>query len=79
MHECPKFEHCNSAFCPAEMSGSHLRDESICKYFRLYAKNKLDDIPVIIFDAITENQSEYLKKGFRGYMSQYKKLLKQHQ
>ena len=76
MNECPKFDNCNSAFCPAEMSGLHLRDESICNYFRMIAKDKSKDIPKDILLAILENQMIFLANEYKGYMSQYKKLIK---
>ena len=69
---CPKFESCNSAFCPASMEGLHLRDEAICKYFRLISRGETGDIPQIVFDAITGNEPLFLVEGFRGFMSQYK-------
>jgi len=78
MHECPKFEHCNSAYCPAEMSGRHLRGEQICTYFRKYAKGQVDDVPSVILSAIIENQSVFLDKKYKGFMSQYKDLLKKY-
>jgi len=69
---CPKFESCSSAFCPASMEGLHLRDEAICKYYRLISRDETDDIPQIIIDAITSNEPLFLAEGFAGFMSQYK-------
>ncbi|MCH9741128.1 MAG: hypothetical protein K0U38_09890 [Epsilonproteobacteria bacterium] len=70
--ECPRFESCNSAFCPASMEGLHLRDEAICKYFRLISRDETSDIPQVIIDAITGNEPCFLDDDFRGFMSQYK-------
>jgi len=30
---CPRYEHCNAAFCPA-LGGSHLHGEPVCLYLR---------------------------------------------
>jgi hypothetical protein len=69
---CPKFDSCNSSFCPASMEGLHLRDEVICKYYRLICRDEISDIPKVIIDAITVNQYWFLDDDFRGYMSQYR-------
>jgi hypothetical protein len=69
---CPKFESCNSAFCPASMEGLHLRNEAICKYYRLISRNEINDIPQVIIDAIIGNEPWFLDEGFRGCMSQYR-------
>jgi hypothetical protein len=75
MNNCPKFDNCNSAFCPAEMSGLHLRDEPICGYFRMIAKDKAKEVPIEILVAILVNQMEFLSNDYPGYMSQYRKLI----
>ena len=54
------------------MYGLHLRDEAICKYFRLISRGETGDIPQIVIDAITGNEPLFLVEGFRGFMSQYK-------
>ncbi len=70
--QCPRFDSCNSAFCPASMEGLHLRDEAICKYFRLISRNETSDIPQVIIDAITNNEEVFLAKEYRRHMSQYR-------
>ena len=70
--ECPKFDSCGSAFCPASMEGLHLRDEAICKYYRLICRKETSDIPQMVIDAITSNEPWFLDSGFRGCMSQYR-------
>ena len=58
------------------MEGLHLRDESICKYFRMIAKDRSKDVPEKILLAILENQMLFLSNEYKGYMSQYKKIIK---
>jgi hypothetical protein len=70
--ECPRFDKCNSSFCPAAMEGLHLRREEICKYYRLIQRNEASDIPQVVIDAITTNEPWFLDEGFRGYMSEYR-------
>ena len=69
---CPKFDSCNSSFCPASMEGLHLRDEAICKYYRLICRDETNDIPQVIIDTIVNNEPWFLDDGFRGCMSQYR-------
>jgi hypothetical protein len=73
---CPKHHFCNSSFCPADMSGLHRRDEAICIYFRMLARGEPQRIPAFILEIITENQDVFLDKDFRGYTSEYRKLLR---
>jgi hypothetical protein len=58
------------------MSGLHRRDEAICIYFRMLARGEVQNIPTLILEAITENQDMFLDKDFRGYTSEYRKLLR---
>lgn len=73
---CPKFISCNSGFCPIEMSGMHLKGESICKLFRLISRGESHKVPKEIQQAIIENQEIFLGKEFKGYMSYYRYIKK---
>ena len=73
---CPKHDFCNSSFCPVELSGFHRKGEAICIYFRMAAKNIKDEILSNILNAIIDNQSIYLDLDYRGFMSEYRGILK---
>ena len=73
---CPKFENCNSPYCPLADSGLHRSSkESVCSYVTKFSKGKIDAIPIPVLSAI-QTLKQRMDEGYSiGLNSAYNRYL----
>lgn len=74
-NKCPKFDSCNSGYCPLMDSGIHCRGESVCSYVTKFSKGKIDAIPIPVLSAI-QTLKQRMDEGYSiGLNSAYNRYL----
>jgi hypothetical protein len=71
--DCPKFNSCNSGYCPLSNSGKHCRGDSVCSMVTKFAKEL--EIPDVIHQAILSLKARLMNGESVGLDSEYKRYL----